>query len=733
MHIDRIEIKGFGKLTDRTIPLKKGMNILYGSNEAGKTSLQWFIKGMFYGLKGSGQSGAGRVQPRKRFLPWGGGPFGGAMAYTLNDGSAYRVERDFDRDTVRLFDAYYNDITDSFAKGRDKLPAFAEKQLGMEEAVFDRTVLIRQMEVRLDDDSAAALAGRLANAGSSGFDDMSFGKAEKALAEALKRSVGTDRTTMQPLDRLEARLGQLRAEGDRLLRQHEQASAAQQGLAEARGARERLEAERDYLDRIGRLVEVRKALDASLKLEAGLKEAVRKLKEIEEQSPGAAAERGESGGQTTHSNRPVPDSPAVVAGGRELTRRQRSREHRLQRVPYILLAAAMLFTVLSLYFAIADRASSSWIFALICGVGAISAGTASISAFRRRTEKAGSRRISGAGPVQGSSGQRGPEVLWGPDANWTKDTAAAHTEAMAQAAAAVEAAEKTAQLRSICSSASMLAGRLLNDPPAVRQALKEVTGSLDELSHRLEAGVEEAAGAYAGKSGVFDPDELDVLFYDSTVQHQERVWKAEKERVEKELLEAALEERYCEGLLAESPGDSGDLQRVEEETVAAMEKIAYLRHRGDALKLAREVLAEAALEIRRTLAPGLDGRMSAIITGLTAGKYTDLRGDDKLALKVAVPESGDIKSALSLSGAAADQMYLALRLAMAEVLTEGGESLPLLMDEVFSQFDDDRTAQALAYLKNAYEKRQVLIFTCKRREVELAREICGESLNLVEL
>jgi uncharacterized protein YhaN len=78
-------------------------------------------------------------------------------------------------------------------------------------------------------------------------------------------------------------------------------------------------------------------------------------------------------------------------------------------------------------------------------------------------------------------------------------------------------------------------------------------------------------------------------------------------------------------------------------------------------------------------------------------------------------------------------MYLALRLSLADIFTGGGEKLPLLLDEVFSQLDDSRTELALKYLHNTYEKGQVLIFTCKQREVELARKIFGSGLNLVEM
>jgi uncharacterized protein YhaN len=164
-----------------------------------------------------------------------------------------------------------------------------------------------------------------------------------------------------------------------------------------------------------------------------------------------------------------------------------------------------------------------------------------------------------------------------------------------------------------------------------------------------------------------------------------------------------------------------------------MEKITYLKNKGNALRLALDVLTEAGAEIRSSLAPDVNRRMSGIISGLTAGKYSDLRGNDRLSLSAALPDSGGVRSVMSLSGGTEDQMYLALRLALSELLTVGGESLPLIFDEVFSQFDDRRTSLALQYLHNIYFGKQILIFTCKQREIELAREIYGDGMNLVGL
>lgn len=702
MHIDRLEVKGFGKLQDLTVYLGNGLNVIYGSNEAGKTTLQWFIKGMLYGLGSTRRSKNGMMIPLKKFEPWDGGQYGGTMEYTLDDGKTYRVERNFHTGIVRLYDSSFNDITGSFTAGKNKVPVFAEQQLGLDEQTFERTALIRQLEVRLDMDSTAALAGRIANVNSTGFEEVSFGSAEKALAEARKKYVGTGRTTAQPLDKLTARLKQLNSEQDMLQRQKEQRHSTWQELLDVRDLQSKMGAVMQFLEHIGELIEIRRSLDVHLKREAGLKDAVRHLNELEAELSDMAACKG---------------LPAAQAAGAD-TGMEEGRGKRGKRpwVPVFCLSAAVVFAILLIYLAVGKE--DSWMGFAICGTGLVSSAAACILLFvtnRGLTVGGAAKTRTVAADAVGEGTGEVPPALQIPVSAETKTV------------------ELNAEIKNICSMASILCGKTLECSQDVRKMLRDSTAMLEELSQKLEQGIDAAAGMEHRPSGCFGANDLDTLLYDSSVEWLDDALKGEAVSLKKRILDASLKEKYLEGLLADYQSDSDELQRVEEETVAVKDKISYLKHKDEALKLAYEVLTEAGMEIKRTFAPSLDSSMSSIITGLTAGRYMDLRGDDRLGLKVAVSENGEVKDALMLSGAAADQMYLALRLAMSELLSAGKESLPVIMDEVFSQFDDDRTQLALRYLYESYDKRQILIFTCKKREVEIAREIYGSKINLVEL
>lgn len=699
MHIDKIEVKGFGKLINQTVVLRKGVNLIFGNNEAGKTTLQNFIRAMFFGARGAGPSRNGYIQPLKMYSPWHGDQFGGALTYTLDDGSTYRVERDFGKNELSIFDSSYNEISGQFPLGRDKLPMFAEKQLGIDEETFDRTAFIRQMNVRISPDGSEALAVKLANISTTGAEEISFSRAEKALTEALKKNIGTERTTTQPLNRLEEKLKQLQEKRDRLHAQQEQRLVSLQELQMIQSRHAKLDFKMKYLEHIGGLIELRELLDHNLKKEAYLREVLRELRE-----PESVSAENIGGNMQSQAQQNV------------VLRRKRDKGSKKSLIspPLLFLTSFLIFLILFIYAGVRYGADMPFYMAVIFGSGLVLSLGAFIIASRR---KVGGK---GAAFPEHEAGRREEAKFEGVGIEGIKIP---ETSVNASPAA----------LEAALSRVSLLYDEKVTSLADLKLLLNETARKLEDLSVLLDKGISQAQNMEVYYSEAFSKENLENVIYDSELEQLKAKYSDETERVKKGLMDCALKEKYYEGLLGDSPLENDDWQKVVEEISATREKIAQLNYKAKALKLAHEVLVEAGAEIKRNFAPGLNIRMSSIINGLTGGRYADLRGDDKLSLMVSVPEGGDVKSVYALSGATADQMYLALRLAMLDIIMAGGESLPVLMDEAFSQFDDKRTALAIKYIFEEYQKKQVLIFTCKQREVEIAREICGSSLNFVEL
>ena len=71
-----------------------------------------------------------------------------------------------------------------------------------------------------------------------------------------------------------------------------------------------------------------------------------------------------------------------------------------------------------------------------------------------------------------------------------------------------------------------------------------------------------------------------------------------------------------------------------------------------------------------------------------------------------------------LSAGAADQLYLAARLAICQLVLPPEKNVPIILDDALANFDNDRCAAALRYLKEAAQTRQILLFTCHSREAD---------------
>lgn len=138
----------------------------------------------------------------------------------------------------------------------------------------------------------------------------------------------------------------------------------------------------------------------------------------------------------------------------------------------------------------------------------------------------------------------------------------------------------------------------------------------------------------------------------------------------------------------------------------------------EAVNLALETLKNLSAGMEKRIGAKLRCRMSEILSDLTDGKYLSVSMDAEL--NMGLHTSGCYVPLSQVSRGTLEQVYLALRLAVMEILC-AEEPLPLLLDEVFAMYDDRRLCRALRLL--AAQGRQVLIFTCHHREEEMLRRL----------
>lgn len=141
------------------------------------------------------------------------------------------------------------------------------------------------------------------------------------------------------------------------------------------------------------------------------------------------------------------------------------------------------------------------------------------------------------------------------------------------------------------------------------------------------------------------------------------------------------------------------------------------------LTVARHLLEEQIANYRETNQGPLLEKASDLFSRLTTGHYLAIETDvdDKgKAVLLALTAGGSPKEVTALSSGTRDQLYLALRLAALDQLITRQGPLPLILDDLFVHFDDDRTIEGLGVLDSFARQTQVILFTHHQAVVDQA-------------
>ena len=204
MKIKSLKINGFGKIKDKEIDLKDGINIIYGENESGKSTILKFIIGMLYG---SSKNKRGKdISDFEKFTPWNIENFSGKLKYNLDSGESFEIYREFKKKNPKIFNEQLEDISKSFKQDKTKGIEFIEEQTGIDEDTFVNTAIIEQTESKLSQSSQSSIVQKMSNQLSTGDDSKSFKKIIDKINKSQNEKVGTSKTSQRPINIVEEKI-----------------------------------------------------------------------------------------------------------------------------------------------------------------------------------------------------------------------------------------------------------------------------------------------------------------------------------------------------------------------------------------------------------------------------------------------------------------------------------------------------------------------------------------------
>ncbi|HKL80169.1 MAG TPA: AAA family ATPase, partial [Mobilitalea sp.] len=193
MLFTKLKLNYFGRFHNREIELKPGINLIYGENEAGKSTLHTFIKGMLFGIERMrGRGAASKEDTYTRYLPWDyPGAYSGQMDIKINE-KEYRLQRSF----------HANDkcftILD-LETGREvklKEGVISELLPGLTESTFKNTISIEQLKAQTDSELASQMRDYITNLSIAKSNEVNVAKAVSFLTEQRKVLDATQNVTI---------------------------------------------------------------------------------------------------------------------------------------------------------------------------------------------------------------------------------------------------------------------------------------------------------------------------------------------------------------------------------------------------------------------------------------------------------------------------------------------------------------------------------------------------------
>ena len=718
----------FGGLQNAELTLKQGLNLIEAPNEGGKSTWSAFLRAMLYGINTKERDKQGYIAEKNRYQPWSGAAMEGVLELEWR-GRPITLRRGPRGNTpFGSFEAVYTD-TGEPVPGLTAENA-GETLVGVPREVFERSAFVGQGATAID--GAPALEARIAALASSGEEDVSYSQVERTLRDwrnrrrhnktgliprleeelaqvddALARQAKAFRLAQEArreLERLQAELRQLEQERDAHLARAmaQRRRRWEQGQEELRQAREQVEAIQAELNRHGSPPDQEtlrraqeelnqlNALHASRKRTEGQLEQARRAEEeaqaaaadplFPELTPDQAWQQASTDAEAAGH---IPRCGGLYAGG------------------VVLLAAA----AGALALAFAGVIPQMWMGGLACGVLA-GAGIALLIAAGVWKKRAAARSAQLLERYEVSS----PEDILG--------RASAYREACVVAAGAVrqrEEAERT--LAELTAQDEQTRARLLELVHPFAPTVKDTFGVSAALSRALNLGerlataqvrlegAEKLAGSLPAPEEGYDDNGVEPRF--DPVETAARLDSAGEEIAR---LRSGLS--MAQGEL----NTLGDPVEFQQRRDALSEELTRRQQEQQALDLALEALERAHENLQARFSPALNRQAGEYLASLTGDKY------DKVSLTrqfeaLAEEKQGLLpRRAITLSRGTADQLYLAVRLAVCALVLPQEEPCPLVLDDALANFDDTRMALALDALARLGEQRQILLFTCHSRE-----------------
>lgn len=630
MKIEKLKINSYGKLKNSEINLNDGINVIYGKNEAGKSTLLKFIQNMFYGTSKNKKGKS--FSDYDLYKPWVGEDFSGKIEYTLDSGEKIEVYREFGKKNPKIYNDKMEDISKNYNINKNTGNEFFYEQTKVDEFMFLSSIVSMQKEVNLNMQDQNVYIQKLANLASTGDDSVSFKKAMDKLNKKQVDEIGTDRTTGKPINILKKNI--------------ESYESQIQTLSKYKQSKFEIE-------------DKEQELENKIQKNKYISNLIKDLQQIKQQ------ERIEEEKIKLNSDILEKNKEKIVSLQKELKNEEHTKVKEEKATP--------------------EKKKSNllyWmIIILLCIITVVS------FVITKNTICLGMLAVPALLVL----------VLL---INKSKTNKKINSQKQKDININAKIDERINILKNQINILEKSNDELSKQIECIKQNMQE---NVDTKKENLKI-------KYLYKIDTYEMNNL-LKALDLTKELNNIEEKLHADELKLNMI--SLEKKNITNNLE-------DLASIEEKLEAEKEEYNELLEKNDKINKAREFLQIAYENMKNSVTPKFTANLSSNIEKISNGKYKEVSVNDVEGMIVALP-NGEYVSIDKLSAGTIEQLYLSLRLSMVKDISE--ENMPIILDEAFAYYDDDRLKNVLEFLADNFKENQIILCTCTHREENILKEL----------
>lgn len=605
MQINKININNYGNLSNKEINLDNKINIIYGKNEAGKSTLLNFIESMFFGANKN--KGKKIIPDFDRYNPWNNGEYSGTIDYQLENGEEFHIYRDFKKKNPQILNKLGKDISQEFNIDKKNGNQFFTEQTGMDRSLIDSTIITEQNQVELDEGTQNQLLQKIANLSESGEEELSYKKIMDKLNKILLNEVGTERSQLKPLNITISKIDDYQNKIQDIKQYENERFEITQEIADIQEEINKESENRNIYD------EVKKIIDNDKIEQEKIDEKYKTVKE---------------------------NKAKMEQYKEELDKTENEKNAERKKQFKIRILANVILSIIAISLVFLPRNIILVAIPILIVLFII------INMKHSKNEDNTSELKNKLEFLQNTTNSVENEIKTMQDELYKKDEA-----------------EKN-RIITKCNN-------------------------------------EDISSLFSSK--------IDEVISENTRSVEQNEIKKHKLEIDKQEIEKKFEK----------------LAEYEENLEIEKRRLEELEHKQKIIKETMEILNKSYEDMKENVAPKFNKNLSKNIEVFSNEKYKEITITDKIFVKL---DNGENVPIEKLSTGTIEQIYLAFRLSVIEEISK--EKMPIVLDEAFAYYDDERLLQTLKFLDII--SNQIIILTCTKREKSLLDK-AQIRYNLIEL